>query len=62
MGVEETYWGIADELFLQDSPHLLKPVKLNKGGQLTVDMREKDNISEKQEKIGVFVIYKCSPK
>ena len=51
MGAEETYWGIADELFLQDSPHLVKPVNSKKGGQIEVNMTN-DNVSEKEEKIG----------
>ena len=41
MGVEEPYWGILDELFLQDSPHMLKPGNSMKRGNFEVEMREK---------------------
>ena len=42
MGVEETYWGIPDELFLQVYPHLLKPVNFKKGGNFEVKVRQKE--------------------
>ena len=53
MGVEETYWGISDQLFLQHSPHLLKPGNSKKGVNCEVDMREKEQDLEKEEKIGI---------
>ena len=53
MGAEENYWGIPDQLFLQDSPHLLKTVNSKKGGNCEVDMREKEEDLEKEEKIGL---------
>jgi hypothetical protein len=53
MGVVETYWGIPDQLFLQDSHHLLKPGNSMKGGNFEVDMREKEETLEKEEKIGI---------
>ena len=54
MGVEESYWGITDLLFLQDSPPLLTSVNLKKGGNFEVNMREKEEALVMEEKIGVL--------
>ena len=50
MGVEESPWCFSDNIFIQDSPHL----EDKKTNQIEDNMREKDNISEKEEKIGLF--------
>ena len=45
--------GCRRELFPQDSPHLLQPVHSKKVGNFEVDMGEKKEAIEKEEKIGV---------
>ena len=62
MGIEESYLRIAEDIYLQDSPHLLRTVDYKKGDHTEVNMREKDNISEKEEKIGEFAENKFSGK
>ena len=50
MGVEEHCLKIVDQIYLQDSPHLLTTVDHKKGGHTEVNMRENYSISEKEEK------------